>query len=258
MTQLTGLGGRLGARDDGGGGPGFGLDPTPLVPSRDVWAWVEDFGAFGKGALDVLLRIVEVAFGEPGQVAEWNLFKWKAAQHIGVYVARSVVEAHDENARRMRDLALEVLLARYGRGGPSDELLEEARRGVADPRGPDARAQGPPRPHSTRYAPQGGRRPRFVRGGAPSADSRPNKLYSGAFDDSLSVASHLSGLGGRLGAGTGGGEGREGGGSSRADSRPENLSSGAIDDRLRGVTHLTGLGGRPGAGTTGEETRASA
>jgi hypothetical protein len=221
-------------------------------------ACVEDFGAFGKGALDVLQWIAEVAFGEPGQVAERNLFKWKAAQHIGVYVARSVVEAHDENARRTRDLAPGVLLARYGRGGPSDELLEEARRGVADPRGPDARAQGPPRPHSTRYAPQSRRRPRFVRGGAPRADSRPNILSSGAFDDSLNVASHLSGLGGRLGAGTGGGEGREGGGSSRADSRTENLSSGAIDDSLRGVTHLTGLGGRPGAGTTGEEARASA
>ena len=57
-----------------------------------------------------------MAFGEPGQEAERNLFKWKAAQHIGVYVARSVVEAHDENARRMRDLAPWVLLARYGRG----------------------------------------------------------------------------------------------------------------------------------------------
>ncbi len=53
-------------------------------------ACVEDFGAFGKGALDALQWIVEVAFGEPGQVAERNLFKWKAAQHIGVYVARSV------------------------------------------------------------------------------------------------------------------------------------------------------------------------
>ena len=189
-----------------------------------------------------------------GKKKERNLFKWKAAQHIGVYVARSVVEAHDENARRMRDLAPGVLLARYGRGGPSDELLEEARRGVADPRGPDARAQGPPRPHSTRYAPQSRRRPRFVRGGAPRADSRPNNLSSGAFDDSLSVASHLSGLGGRLGAGGG----REGGGSSRADSRTENLSSGAIDDRLRGVTHLTGLGGRLGAGMSGEGARASA
>jgi hypothetical protein len=52
----------------------------------------------------------------------------------------------EEARRRMRDLAPGVLLARYGRGGPSDELLEEARRGVADPRGPDARAQGPPRP----------------------------------------------------------------------------------------------------------------
>ncbi len=38
-------------------------------------------------------------------MAERNLFKWKAAHHIGVYVARSVVEVHDENARRMRDLA---------------------------------------------------------------------------------------------------------------------------------------------------------
>jgi hypothetical protein len=253
-----GVAGSAAARAEAGKHDKYGDMVRAAGAARFEGACVEDFGAFGKGALDVLQWIAEVAFGEPGQVAERNLFKWKAAQHIGVYVARSVVEAHDENARRMRDLAPEVLLARYGRGGPSDELLEDARRGVADPRGPDARAQGPPRPHSTRYAPQGRRRPRFVRGGAPSADSRPNNLSSGAFDDSLSVASHLSGLGGRLGAGTGGGEGREGGGSSRADSRTENLSSGAIDDRLRGVTHLTGLGGRLGAWMSGEGARASA
>ncbi len=46
----------------------------------------------------------------------------------------------------MRDLAPEVLLARYGRGGPSDELVEEARGGVADRHGPECNAQAPPSP----------------------------------------------------------------------------------------------------------------
>ncbi len=87
---------------------------------------MEDFGTFGKGALDVLQRLADAAFGD-APVAEGNIFKWKAAQHIGVYAARSVVKEHDENARRMRDLAPEVLVAWYGRGGLSDELLEETR-----------------------------------------------------------------------------------------------------------------------------------
>ncbi len=42
---------------------------------------------------------------------------------------RSVVEAQDENARKIRDLAPEVLLARYGRRELSEELLEEVRGG---------------------------------------------------------------------------------------------------------------------------------
>ncbi len=111
---------------------------------------MEDFGAFGKGTLAVLQWIVEVAFGAEGPVTERNFFKWKAAQHMGVYVARSVVEAHDDHARRIRDLVPRALRARYGRGGPSDELPEEARRGVADPRGPESRVQGPPRHPSSR------------------------------------------------------------------------------------------------------------
>ena len=47
------------------------------------------------------------------------------AAHRGLYDARSVVEAHDENASIMRDLAPEVLIARYGHGGLIEELLEE-------------------------------------------------------------------------------------------------------------------------------------
>ena len=144
-----GVAGSSAARAEAGKHEKYGDMVRAAGAGRFEGACVEDFGAFGKGALDVLQWIAEVAFGEPGQEAERNLFKWKAAQHIGVYVARSVVEAHDENARRMRDLAPEVLLARYGRGGPSAELLEEARRGVADP----ARAgltpvPRVPRPHS--------------------------------------------------------------------------------------------------------------
>ena len=63
-------------------------------------------------------------FGE-APVAERHRFKWKTAQHIGVCAMRSVVEAHDENASIMRDLAPVVLIARYGHGGLIEELLEE-------------------------------------------------------------------------------------------------------------------------------------
>ena len=60
-----------------------------------------------------------------------DLFRWKAAQHIGVAAARSVVAAHDENVLKMRDLAPAVLLARYGPGGSRASVMEEAREGVA-------------------------------------------------------------------------------------------------------------------------------
>ncbi len=36
---------------------------------------MEDFGAFGKGAPDFRQWIAEVAFREPGHIAERNLFK---------------------------------------------------------------------------------------------------------------------------------------------------------------------------------------
>ena len=150
--------------------------------ARFEGACVEDFGAFGRGALDVLQWIADAAFGD-APAAVRDLFKWKAAQHIAVAAARSVVAAHDENVRRMRDLAPEVLLARYGLGGPGAEMMEEVRGGVADRRGPDSRAQAPPRPSSSRFTHRSGGRPRVVRGGAPSADSRTNTLSSGAFDD---------------------------------------------------------------------------
>ncbi len=55
-------------------------------------ACVEDFEAFGKGALVVLQWIAEVAVVYEGRVVERKLLKWKAAQHMGLYVARSVVE----------------------------------------------------------------------------------------------------------------------------------------------------------------------
>ena len=164
-------------------------------------ACVEDFGAFGKGALTSLDWIAAAAYG-PTEVAARNLFKWKAAQHVGVAVARAVVAAHDENVRRMRDLAPEVLLARFGPGGLSSELMEEARAGLSDPWGPDAWAQAPPRAPSSWHAHRGGnRRRRFVPGGAPSADSRPNTMSSGAFDDNLHLGATLLGLRGRQPAG---------------------------------------------------------
>jgi hypothetical protein len=55
-------------------------------------ACAEDFEAFGKGALVVLQWIAEVEVVEEGRVAERKLLKWKVAQHMGLYVARSVVE----------------------------------------------------------------------------------------------------------------------------------------------------------------------
>ena len=79
-------------------------------------ACVEDFGAFGKGALSVLQWMADAPFGQ-GKSQVKDLFRWKAAQHIGVAAARSVVAAHDENVLRMRDLAPTV--------------MEEAREGVA-------------------------------------------------------------------------------------------------------------------------------
>jgi len=165
-------------------------------------ACVEDFGAFGKGALTSLDWIAGAAYPGLAEVPARNLFKWKAAQHVGVAVARAVVAAHDENVRRMRDLAPEVLLARFGPGGPSSELLEEARAGLVDPWGPDSWSQAPPRPPSSRRAQRGGnRRPRFVAGGAPFADSRTHTMSSGAFDDNLQRGTTLPGFGGRQPAG---------------------------------------------------------
>jgi hypothetical protein len=196
-----GVSGSAAVRAEAGKHHKYGDRVRAAGAARFEGACVEDFGAFGKGALAALDWIANAAYGE-APVSVRNLFKWKAGQHIGVAVARGVVAAHDENVRRMRDLAPEVLLARYGPGESGGELLDEARAGVADPWGPDSFAQAPPPPPSSQYAHRArGRRPRFVPGGAPSADSRTNTLSSGAFDDNLHLEATLPGLRGRQPAG---------------------------------------------------------
>ena len=159
-------------------------------------ACVEDFGAFGKGALSVLQWIADAAFG-PGKSQVKDLFRWKAAQHIGVAAARSVVAAHDENVLKMRDMSPAVLLARYGPGGPRPTVMEEAREGVADRGGWESRSQAAP--SSRRSA--GMRRRAPLRGGAPSSGSRTNTLSYGAANDDLRMGADLPGSDGRQGAG---------------------------------------------------------
>ena len=146
-------------------------------------ACVEDFGTWGLGARAVLRFIADAAYGErPSPVKD--LFVWKAAQHIGVAAANAVVKAHDANVLLMRDLAPEVLLARYGRGGPDPEVMEAARAGVAYRYGPESRDQAAPRSRPSRCA-SSARRRIPIRGGAPSADSRTNHMSLGASSDSL-------------------------------------------------------------------------
>jgi len=159
-------------------------------------ACVEDFGAFGKGALTVLKWIADAAFGSLASQVK-DLFRWKAAQHIGVAAARSVVAAHDENVLKMRDLAPAVLLARYGPGGSRASVMEEAREGVAGRGGWESRSQAAP--SSRRSAGMWRRAP--LRGGAPSSDGRTNTLSYGAANDDLRMGPDLPGLEGRQGAG---------------------------------------------------------
>ena len=93
--------------------------------ARFEGACVDDFGAFGKGALCVLQWIADAAFG-PGKSPVKDLFTWKAAQHMGVAAAMLVVAAHDKIALKMRDRAPAVLLARYGPGEPWRTVMEKA------------------------------------------------------------------------------------------------------------------------------------
>ena len=195
-----GVAGRAARRAESGKEGKYAARVRAAGAARFEGACVEDFGAFGKGALGVLQWIADAAFG-PGKSPVKDLFRWKAAQHIGVAAARSVVAAHDENVLRMRDLAPAVLLARYGPGGPRPTVMEEAREGVAGRGGWESRSQAAPRSSVGGRAPVARRRRAPVRGGAPSSDSRTNTLSSGAVNDSLRMGADLPGLGGRQGAG---------------------------------------------------------
>jgi hypothetical protein len=143
---------------------------------------VDHCGAFGKDTLRFVQWIADAVLGER-PVAERSLFKGKSAEHIGGYMARSVLEAHDVLARGRRHLTLEVQLALYGRGGPSDVCLEAARWRLADRRGPHSRSQARPRVRSARYGPHGRNGYRFV-GGGVLRDSRNHSLSCGELDDS--------------------------------------------------------------------------
>jgi hypothetical protein len=51
-------------------------------------ACVEFYGGFGEGARQVLRFIAEGALGEPPSAVK-DLFLWRSAQHIAVYVANA-------------------------------------------------------------------------------------------------------------------------------------------------------------------------
>ena len=80
-------------------------------------------------------------------------------------------------------------------GGPDLQVMEEARAGVADRYGPEARDQTGPRPYSSRVAHTAGRR-HPIRGGAPIAASRSNNMSLGASSDTLLLGARLQGGGG--------------------------------------------------------------
>ena len=173
---------------------------------------LEDYGAFGEGARRVLQYIADAAYG-PAISGAKGMFLWKAVEHIGVEAAKGVVQAHDQNLRRLHDMNPERQQAIYG-GGAGRDLLEGARTAAADPRGPATRhrtapssapptpppapASAPPRPPapaSVASSRRGGRSP--TQGGAPSSESRSTHMSLGTSRDGLSLSASLPGMEGR-------------------------------------------------------------
>ena len=122
-----------------------------------VGACIEDGGGWGEGADELLEYIVQAKFGPKAEGRKYTRtnnvrarFKWLAVQHIGLQLARGVVEAHDDNLLRIRRLDPAAMRRAY----TEDQLLSLACEGGSGPRDQAAHLQDPPRQDP--FRPRGG------------------------------------------------------------------------------------------------------